>query len=193
MKYLKITSPDVNNGDGCRVTLWIPGCGHNCPGCHNKWAHDYNQGEEFTKDTYDQGGYMYDETGDDGFYDDAVQPDPAYQDNSATIGGSGYDIMGGGSAIELKVVKPQNFEDSAQVADHLLSKRTVVLNLEDTNKEAARRILDFLTGVAYSIGGNIKKVANSAYVVTPSNVDVSEGQIKQKAAAPAPVAEETAE
>ena len=104
-------------------------------------------------------------------------------DNEATIGGSGYDIMGGGSSIELKVVKPQLFEDSAQVADHLLSKRTVVLNLEDTNKEAARRILDFLTGVAYSIGGNIKKVANSAYVVTPSNVDVSEGQIKQKAAA----------
>ena len=58
-----------------------------------------------------------------------------------------------------------------------------MLNLEDTNKEAARRILDFLTGVAYSIGGNIKKVAHSAYVVTPSNVDVSEGQIKQKAAA----------
>lgn len=141
--------------------------------------------DKFTKDTYDQGGYMYDEADDNGFYDDPVQPDANYQDNSATIGGSGYDIMGGGSAIELKVVKPQNFEDSAQVADHLLSKRTVVLNLEDTNKEASRRILDFLTGVAYSIGGSIKKVATSAYVVTPSNVDVSEGQIKQKAAAAA--------
>ena len=146
--------------------------------------------EKFTKDTYDQGGYMYDEADDGGYYDDAVEPDMSADDNASTIGGSGYDIMGGGSAIELKVVKPQSFEDSAQVADHLLSKRTVVLNLEDTNKEAARRILDFLTGVAYSIGGNIKKVATSAYVVTPSNVDVSEGQIKQKAA---PVAEETAE
>ena len=145
--------------------------------------------DRFTKDTYDQGGYMYDEN-DDGNYYDEVEPDIDMQDSAATIGGSGYDIMGGGSAIELKVVKPQSFEDSAQVADHLLSKRTVVLNLEDTNKEAARRILDFLTGVAYSIGGNIKKVANSAYVVTPSNVDVSEGQIKQKAA---PAAEETAE
>lgn len=140
--------------------------------------------DKFTKDTYDQSGYMYDETEENGYYDDQVEPDMTdIQDNSATIGGSGYDIMGGGSAIELKVVKPQSFEDSAQVADHLLSKRTVVLNLEDTNKEAARRILDFLTGVAYSIGGSIKKVATSAYVVTPSNVDVSEGQIKQKAAA----------
>ncbi len=140
--------------------------------------------DKFSKDTYDQGGYMYDEADEGGYYDDEpVQPDMGAQDAASTIGGSGYDIMGGGSAIELKVVKPQNFEDSAQVADHLLSKRTVVLNLEDTNKEAARRILDFLTGVAYSIGGNIKKVATSAYVVTPSNVDVSEGQIKQKAAA----------
>ena len=141
--------------------------------------------DKFTKDTYDRGGYMYDEADEGGYYDEeTVEPDMDMTDAASTIGGSGYDIMGGGSAIELKVVKPQNFEDSAQVADHLLSKRTVVLNLEDTNKEAARRILDFLTGVAYSIGGNIKKVANSAYVVTPSNVDVSEGQIKQKAAAP---------
>ena len=140
---------------------------------------------KFSQDTYEDSGYMYDDA-DEGanLYEEPAETDFGTQDNAVTIGGSGYDIMGGGSAIELKVVKPQNFEDSAQVADHLLSKRTVVLNLEDTNKEAARRILDFLTGVAYSIGGNIKKVANSAYVVTPSNVDVSEGQIKQKAAAP---------
>jgi len=147
--------------------------------------------ERFTKDTYEDNGYIYDDA-DEGNYEEPEVGNYAADDNAATIGGSGYDIMGGGNAIELKVVKPQNFEDSAQVADHLLSKRTVVLNLEDTNKEAARRILDFLTGVAYSIGGNIKKVANSAYVVTPSNVDVSEGQIKQKAAAPV-AEEETAE
>ena len=147
--------------------------------------------EKFSKDTYEDNGYIYDDA-DEGNYEEPEVGNYAADDNAATIGGSGYDIMGGGNAIELKVVKPQSFEDSAQVADHLLSKRTVVLNLEDTNKEAARRILDFLTGVAYSIGGNIKKVANSAYVVTPSNVDVSEGQIKQKAAASV-AEEETAE
>ncbi|MBQ7661398.1 MAG: cell division protein SepF [Clostridia bacterium] len=143
--------------------------------------------EKFNKDSYDQNGYMYEDDGDNGAgWDDGEQPEAPAQDNAATIGGAGYDIMGGGGAIELKVVKPLDFADSAQVADHLLQKRTVVLNLEDTNKEAARRILDFLTGVAYSIGGSIKKVANSAYVVTPSNVDVSDGQIKQKVAAAAP-------
>ena len=145
--------------------------------------------EKFSKDTYNPDGYMYDESDEGGYYEDNVEQDAINDDGGATMGGSSYDILGGGNAIELKVVKPQNFEDSAQVADHLLSKRTVVLNLEETNKEAARRILDFLTGVAYSIGGNIKKVATSAYVVTPSNVDVSEGQIKQKAAVSADDAE----
>lgn len=54
MKYLKITSPDIENGPGCRVTLWIPGCTHKCPGCHNAWTADYNQGQEFTKDTFEE-------------------------------------------------------------------------------------------------------------------------------------------
>lgn len=54
MKYLKITSPDIENGPGCRVTLWIPGCTHKCPGCHNAWTADYNQGQEFTQDTFNE-------------------------------------------------------------------------------------------------------------------------------------------
>lgn len=54
MKYLKITSPDIENGPGCRATLWIPGCTHKCPGCHNAWTSDYNQGQEFTQDTYEE-------------------------------------------------------------------------------------------------------------------------------------------
>lgn len=140
----------------------------------------------FAGDSYGPEGYgnMYEsEDENEGVYEPGDETEaPVMPEDTSSFSG-GYDIMGGGSAIELKVVKPQTFEDCAQVADHLLSKRTVVLNLEDTNKEASRRILDFLTGVAYSIGGNIKKVANSAYVVTPSNVEVSDGQIKQKAVA----------
>lgn len=54
MKYLKITSPDIENGSGCRATLWIPGCAHKCVGCHNEWTQDYNQGKEFTLDTYSE-------------------------------------------------------------------------------------------------------------------------------------------
>ena len=47
MRYLKITHPDINNGPGCRVTLWLPGCPWKCEGCHNEWTHEYNQGELF--------------------------------------------------------------------------------------------------------------------------------------------------
>lgn len=74
-----------------------------------------------------------------------------------------------GAAIELKVVKPESYKNASQIADHLLGGRTVVLNLENTNKETARRLIDFLTGAAYAIGGDIKKVSNNTYVITPGD------------------------
>ncbi len=98
------------------------------------------------------------------------------------IGGLGMNsgISLSGTALELKVVKPQHFESVPQIADHLLNKRTVVLNLENTNKETARRLIDFLSGVAYSIDGSIKKIASNAYVITPSNVDVGDAQLRDR-------------
>ena len=85
-------------------------------------------------------------------------------------------------AIELKVVKPERYGNVKQIADHLLNHRTVVLNLEATNKETAKRLLDFLSGVAYSIDGQLKRVANNAYVITPNNVDISGDQMRAKVA-----------
>lgn len=81
------------------------------------------------------------------------------------------------TAIEMKVVRPERFEDGNQIADHLLSGRTVVINLEAANKETARRMLDFLSGVAYSIDGQFLRVANNTFVITPRNVDVSSDQL----------------
>ena len=92
-------------------------------------------------------------------------------------------------AIELKVVKPERFESVSQIADHLLSRRTVVLNLENTNKETARRLIDFLSGVAYSINGQLKKIASNAYVITPENVDVSGEQLRERSVVQAPIQE----
>ena len=84
-----------------------------------------------------------------------------------------------GSSIEMKVVKPDSLDSVSQIADHLLDRRTILLNLEDTNRETARRIIDFLQGVAYAINGTLKKVANCTYVITPSNVDVTGEQINE--------------
>jgi len=99
--------------------------------------------------------------------------------NAGSIGGmGGISLSGAGTALEMKVVKPQQFDSVSQIADHLLNKRTVVLNLENTSKETARRLIDFLSGVAYSIDGSIKKIATNAYVITPNNVDVGDAQLK---------------
>ncbi|MBR4231724.1 MAG: cell division protein SepF [Oscillospiraceae bacterium] len=74
--------------------------------------------------------------------------------------------------LKVVLVKPERFENAAEIADHLREKRTVVLNLEQTNKDIARRLIDFLSGVAYAQEGKIKKVAVNTYIITPYNVDL---------------------
>lgn len=74
--------------------------------------------------------------------------------------------------LQVVLCKPEHYEEAAAIADNLNAKRTVVLNLESTNRDVARRLLDFLSGVAYANNGQIKRVANSTYIITPYNVDV---------------------
>ena len=74
--------------------------------------------------------------------------------------------------LQVVLVKPERFENASEIADHLRDKRTVVLNLEQTDKNIARRLIDFLSGVAYANEGTIKKVALSTYIITPYNVEI---------------------
>ena len=74
--------------------------------------------------------------------------------------------------LSVVLVKPERYDNAPEIADHLRERRTVVINLEQTNKEVARRLIDFLSGVAYAQEGKIKKVANSTYMITPYNVDI---------------------
>ena len=74
--------------------------------------------------------------------------------------------------LKVVLVKPERFETASEIADHLKEKRTVVLNLESTNKDVARRLIDFLSGVAYAGEGKIKKVAANTYIITPYSVDI---------------------
>lgn len=76
------------------------------------------------------------------------------------------------AALKVVLVKPERFEMASEIADHLREKRTVVLNLESTNKDVARRLIDFLSGVAYAGDGKIKKVAANTYIITPYSVDI---------------------
>ncbi len=72
--------------------------------------------------------------------------------------------------LQVVLVKPSAFTDAKQIADHLIAKKTVVLNLETASPENKRRIIDFLVGVAYANGGSLKPVANLTYIITPYNV-----------------------
>lgn len=75
--------------------------------------------------------------------------------------------------LQVVLAQPDRYEDASKIADNLNAKRTVVLNLEKTPKDVARRLIDFLSGVAYANNGQIKKVANNTFIITPYDVDVS--------------------
>ena len=103
----------------------------------------------------------------------------SYNNNTSYSSYSSSGSASSAASLELKVVKLDRYDASINaVADHLLNRRTVVLNLENANKESAHRILDFLSGVVYSIDGNLKHVATNTFVITPNNVDVSNDQYR---------------
>ena len=101
------------------------------------------------------------------------EPKAIQEENASPFGGLNI----GGSNIELKVVRPEKYSDATQIADHLLCNRTVVLNLENTDKATSHRLIEFLGGVTYALSGGIKKVANDTFIITPNNVSVSESQM----------------
>ena len=74
--------------------------------------------------------------------------------------------------MQVVLVKPDRFDNVSEIAEHLRSRHAVVLNLEATNKDIARRLVDFLSGCAYALAGKIKKIAISTYIITPYNVDI---------------------
>lgn len=130
---------------------------------------------KFGKHFNDDDEYDNDETETETEEETVIEPaakaaEPAPQPKQTRVGSS---VKLDGAALELKVVKPERYETVPQIADHLLNRRTVVLNLEMTNKETSRRIIDFLSGVAYAIDGRLSKVAVNTYIVTPANINVS--------------------
>ena len=76
--------------------------------------------------------------------------------------------------LQVILIKPEKFlVDANVIADHLREKKTVILNCESTDRVEAARLIDFLAGVAYANDGNIKKIANNNYIITPYNVNIS--------------------
>lgn len=77
------------------------------------------------------------------------------------------------SQMQVVIVKPDRFDDVTMIADHINAHKSVVLNLEATDRDVSRRIIDFISGATYANHGNIKKVANSTFMITPGEVDIA--------------------
>ena len=77
------------------------------------------------------------------------------------------------TAMEVCVIKPTTVEDAREIAETLLSGRTVILNFEGLDLEIAQRIIDFTSGATFSIDGNLQKISNYIFLVTPTSVGIS--------------------
>jgi len=107
-------------------------------------------------------------------FDDEPRDRDIFEDRRSKFDDRRSKVVNIHATTQLKVilVKPDRFENVSDIADQLKDKRTVVLNLESTNKDVARRLIDFLSGVAYASEGKIKKVAANTYIITPYHVDI---------------------
>ena len=122
-----------------------------------KWTHPYEDEDEEFED-----------------FEEPPRWEPAFDDRKTRVEDRRNKVVNIHATTQLKVVlvKPERFENASEIADNLKDKRTVVLNLESTNKDVARRLIDFLSGVAYAGEGKIKKVAANTYLITPYSVDI---------------------
>ncbi len=127
-----------------------------------------------------------DEYYDDDFYDD--EPEPMRKSNAAkdTDGGEEEKVRKltpkvtplrqtkkVGSGMEVCVIKPTTVEDAREITETLLANRTVVLNLEGLDMDIAQRIIDFTSGSCFAISGNLQKISNYIFIITPASVDIS--------------------
>jgi len=79
----------------------------------------------------------------------------------------------GQKQVKVVVVEPRSFEEVQSIADHLKSRRPIILNLEVTDKEQAQRVLNFLSGCIYALGGEMQRISNGIFFFAPSNVDIA--------------------
>jgi len=81
--------------------------------------------------------------------------------------------IAGGAPSKVVVIQFLNFDDAKDAADHLKNRKPIVANLEKLDNETTRRVVDFLSGAVYGVGGKIQNVSNRIFLITPSNVEVT--------------------
>ncbi|NLJ88176.1 MAG: cell division protein SepF [Epulopiscium sp.] len=75
--------------------------------------------------------------------------------------------------MEVVVTDPESYEEAQEICDHIKSKKPVVINLENLDRQTAQRTMDFLSGACYALNGDIQRVANNIFIIAPENVDIA--------------------
>ena len=84
-----------------------------------------------------------------------------------------------GATGKMILVEPRAYSESQEIADHLKSRNSVVVNFKRVTNDQAKRIIDFLSGTFYAIGGDLQKIGEGIYLCTPKNIDV-QGEITEE-------------
>lgn len=117
-------------------------------------------------------------------FDDGDRKDNSVEDNFYTVSNKQLKDEENKTGSKMILVEPRAYSESQQIADYLKNRNTVVVNLKRVTSDQAKRLIDFLTGTIYAIGGDLQKLGNGIYLCTPNNVNVqgkmSESEEKEK-------------
>ena len=141
---------------------------------------DYDDYDDYDEDDLDEkpsarkklfaGGKKYEEN------EDELSPTLGSSEKVSRFGSNKKVVpikAAGGRGLEVVVIRPESMEDASEITDTLLSGKAVVLNLEGIHVEIAQRIIDYSAGSCYAMRGNLQKITNYIFLVTPPNVDIS--------------------
>lgn len=98
--------------------------------------------------------------------DTAEEPQPRRSRRRASAGN-------GGGVASMHVVTPRSFNDAQQVADEFKRSKPVIINLQSTDRELSKRLIDFSSGMTYALGGGMQRISQGIFLLTPENVEVS--------------------
>lgn len=119
----------------------------------------------------------------DAFEDNEIEEEfpEEEEDTVPVVGRRKNKVVNIHTTTQMKVVlyEPNNFEEAPSIVDDLKNRKPVIINLENTNSELARKFFDFLNGAIYALDGNIQKVSSGIFILAPNNVDIS-GNIKEE-------------
>ena len=98
------------------------------------------------------------------------------EDSFYNVSKEEYHEQNGIAGSKMMLLEPRAYSESQQIADHLKKRNTVVVNMKRVTPDQAKRIVDFLSGTVYALGGDLQKIGGGIFLCTPKNVDV-EGAI----------------